>query len=596
MLLNFSKKSLFTALLLTFSAFSFFSCQKDFSYEVTDVRTITPADLRTKVSSSVSGFVINENNLPVSGATVLAGTATGTTDKYGYFQIKNVQLVKNAAFVTVSKTGYFKGIKTFIATANKAAFFRIKLLPKNNAGTINGASGGDVTLSNGLKIGLPANGVVTAATNAPYTGLVTVSAVWIDPKSPELNMIMPGDLRGTNTDGQLKNLTSYGMAAVELTGASGELLQVASGKQASLTMPIPASIAAGAPNSIPLWYFNETNGLWQQEGIAAKSGNSYVGNVKHFSFWNCDVPANYVHFDCTVLDASGQPVPYIRVKISRTDTSTWNSSRDGYTDSSGYVGGLVPDNSNLKLEIFSDYGCSIPVYTQTFTTSNSAISLGNITIPNTNTATVTGTVTDCNGGVVSNGFIIIKSGYQYNYYPTDITGAFSFNTTLCGGTNTIIAIGLNNSTFQESSPATHTLTTGVNAIGNYIACGISTQQFINYTINGATYSYTSPQWLFSNSFNTNTIGIGCYNNGTTQFPVRFDITKLNLGLNSIQNLTFFKAVQITDSAFTYPQTIPVNITEYGAVGTYWGGNFTTTLIGTSGTSYNISCNFRTRRY
>lgn len=41
---------------------------------------------------------------------------------------------------------------------------------------------------------------------------------------------MPGDLRGIDTDGYMKGLTTYGMAAVELTGAGGESLQIADGK------------------------------------------------------------------------------------------------------------------------------------------------------------------------------------------------------------------------------------------------------------------------------------------------------------------------------------------------------------------------------
>ncbi len=63
------------------------------------------------------------------------------TDKYGYFEVKNIKVVMNAATVTVSKTGYFKGIKTYLATAGKAAFFRIKLIPKTIAGNVNGRPG-----------------------------------------------------------------------------------------------------------------------------------------------------------------------------------------------------------------------------------------------------------------------------------------------------------------------------------------------------------------------------------------------------------------------------------------------------------------------
>ena len=77
--------------------------------------------------------------------------------------------------VTVTMPGYFKGIKTFLATEGKSAFFRIKLLPKTIAGNIEAALGGNVTLLSGLIVSLPAN-AVNAVTNAVYTGQVKVSA------------------------------------------------------------------------------------------------------------------------------------------------------------------------------------------------------------------------------------------------------------------------------------------------------------------------------------------------------------------------------------------------------------------------------------
>ena len=246
--------------MLLFTSVLFFSCQKELSID--NGTGSLPPDLKTKISSSVSGFVTDENNAAVMGATVQFGSSATVTDKFGYFEAKNVQVVKNAAFVTVSKPGYFKGIKTYIAKEGKSAFFRIKLIPKTIVGNINGTSGGSVTLTNGLSIALPAGAVVNAATNVAYTGTVNVAAFWINPEAADLNKIMPGDLRGIDKDGSLKLLQTFGMAAVELTGASGELLQIATGKKATITLPIPASLTASAPASIPLWYFDETNGLW----------------------------------------------------------------------------------------------------------------------------------------------------------------------------------------------------------------------------------------------------------------------------------------------------------------------------------------------
>ena len=111
---------------LAITLITLWSCQKD----VNDfgISGDQIPDLTTKVNSSVSGFVTDENNTAMSGATVTVGTRTTTTDQYGQFVVKNVDVVKTAAVVTVSKPGYFHGIKTFVAAQGKSAFFRIKII------------------------------------------------------------------------------------------------------------------------------------------------------------------------------------------------------------------------------------------------------------------------------------------------------------------------------------------------------------------------------------------------------------------------------------------------------------------------------------
>ena len=595
---NLFQNKFIRAIIPVFVVLFFLSCQKDLSNE-DGPNPGQVADLTTKVNSSVSGFVTDENNVAVLGANVSVGGFNTTTDKYGFFEVRNVQVVKNAAMVTVNQPGYFKGIKTYIATENKAAFFRIKLIPKINVGTINGTSGGNVTLSNGLIVTLPANAVITVGSGAAYTGTVNVAAHWLNPVASDLTETMPGDLRGIATDGTLKSLTTYGMAAVELTGTSGELLQIASGKKATLTLTIPSAILAAAPATIPLWSFDETNGLWKQEGEATKIGNTYVGEVSHFSFWNCDVPANYVHFDCTVKDQAGNPIPYAAVKI--TEVSNTNNSRYGFTDSSGYVGGLVPDNTQLLIEVFSDYTCGTALYSQTITTSNVAVSLGVITLSiSTATATVSGTVTDCNNAPVTNGYIIMIEGYRHYRYALSDTGTFSFNALLCNSTAAVTLVAEDNVGLQQSGPFSVTLTAGANAIGNLQACGISTQQFVTYTVDGGsviTFSAPADSVFHSGNGTAFSSSIGASSNGgNPNGETYFAFTNSGIGAGSVQTLTSYFCAQIAAQT-TVNSPANVNITEYGAVGQFIAGNFTCSVTESiaPNTVHNIICSFRVRR-
>lgn len=464
------RKLSFFAILIFTLALTTVSCKKDVNNSGIDQGTFP--DLITKVSSAVSGFVTNEQDEPVYGATVKAGTSITTTDKYGYFEFSNAMVVKEAAVVTVEYTGYFKGIKTYAVTEGKPVFFRIKLLPKTIAGTIQAGSGGTVTLSNGLSIAFPSGGIKNVLTGALYSGTVQVAAQWIDPTSAELNNIMPGDLRGIDSDGYMKGLTTYGMAAVELTGAGGESLQIADGKKATLSFPLPTSINATAPSTIPLWYFDEQKGLWKEEGIATKTGDKYIGEVSHFSFWNCDVPANFVQFSCTILDSSNNPIPFAQVKISLI--SNPNNTASGYTNTVGYVSGLVPDNAALKLELFSPSNCGTAVFSQNFNTGNTAYAAGNIIITNNNVsiANVTGMLSNCNNNPVTNGYIMVKVNNQFNRYTLNASGVYDFSMLICTNPSQVKIFGVDMAALQQSSILVYDLVPGSNTLPNIQACGL----------------------------------------------------------------------------------------------------------------------------
>jgi hypothetical protein len=585
------------AIIPVFAILFFLSCQKDLSNEDGLVSPGQVPDLITKVSSTVSGFVTDENDVAIMGASVSVGGISVNSDKYGFFEVKNVMVVKNAATVTVTNPGYFKGIKTFAATTGKTAFFRIKLIPKTNVGNISAAAGGNVTLTNGLVISLPANAVVNASTNAAYTGSINVAAYWINPTADDLDMIMPGDLRGIDEAGFLKGLTTYGMAAVELTSASGELLQIATGKKASLTMPLPTATLASAPSSIPLWYFDEAIGLWKQDGSAVKTGNTYVGDVSHFSYWNCDLPNAIVPLTFTVVDAMGNPVGNIHVEITPLTPSSW-SHIGGYTDSTGYVSVFVTPNTTYSLTLVGTCGWGSPIYTQNFSVGTTAVDLGNIVISGSITATLTGTVTDCSNNPVTNGYIIMQNGYQSFRYALSSTGSYTFTNVICNSSTPITLIAEDATALQQSTPITQLMVPGINAIGNLQACGVSTQQFLTYTVDGgAPNTYTSPaDSIFHSGFGTNSVSfIGAFPISGGSYT-NFSFENIGIAPGSDQPLMNFQGSALSDS-IEILTPISVHITEYGAVGQFIAGNFSGILTGQvpPNTAYNVSCSFRVRR-
>ena len=573
-----------------------FSCKKDPDNQNTSIPE--QPDLSTKIVSSVSGFVTNENNAPIPGASVNLGNGITTTNQYGYFEIKNAEVIKTAAVVVIAKAGYFKSVKTYSAISGKSAFFRVKLIPNILSGTINTSSGGNVTLTNGLTIAIPANSVVNATDNTIYSGIVNVAACWIDPTAEYFNQYRPGDQRGLDKEGSLQGLKTFGMMAVEITGASGELLQIAPGKKATLTIPFPASYSSVAPSTVPLWYFDENNGLWKEDGSAVKTGNLYVGDVSHFSSWSSNLPDAIIPVTFTVVDAAGIPLGNACVNIY---TSLNFGGCSGYTDQSGFVNAFVTANTQYNLTILGfdptyAAGNFCEIYSQSFSVNNTALDLGNIVISNSNIATVTGTISDCNGNPVTNGSVTVHHGW-YETYPVDNTGTYLFTTPICNSITNAFAIGENNNTNQQSIVMPFTIVSGTNYVSNLQACGLSTDQYINFIIDGTSYSYTWPADYVGYGYQNLPVGptlfLSGYNNSTSD-QFHFNITRTGIGLNSVQQLVYFTGTQLTDS-INFSNPLPVNIVEYSTnVGEYIAGNFSGPLPGglPPYTSHNIACSFR----
>jgi hypothetical protein len=523
------------------------------------------------------------------------GTGTSNTDKYGYFEIKNVQVVKNAAFVSVSKAGYFKGIKTYAAKEGKAAFFRIKLLPKTITGNFSSTSGGTVTTTDGLSVTLPANAVVNAATNLAYSGTVNVAARYIDPKDAEIGKILPGGSIGINSNGAMKLLADYGSAAIELTGSSGELLQIMTGKKATLVLPISATLSASAPATILLWSMNETTGLWKQEGNATRSGNTYTGEVSHFSFWDWAAQSSYVYFDCTIVDANANPIPNARVYMEVA--TTWGSyAHGGYTDDNGYVGGLIPDNTQFTFRVYPANYCNWfnPVYTQNIISTNVDISLGNVIMPAARTAIISGNVVNCANAPVTNGTIIEQVYYSYYRHPVSTSGSFSFPLLLCTNPEPVALMAQDFSTNQNSNTVSYSIIPGNNNIGTFSACGNIIEEFMHFTINSSSYSYTSPScnlysWGWPNLIQTYATKWSPYH------TAQADFTRQNIGPNSIQDLISFRSSEFNDSLITI-DPIPVYISEFGGTGQYMSGTFSGTMKSyfTPTNTFSVSCSFRTK--
>ncbi|NII26806.1 carboxypeptidase regulatory-like domain-containing protein [Pseudoflavitalea sp. X16] len=549
------------------------------------------------VTASIQGKIVDENELPVSGATVKAGSISVTTNASGLFNLSNISVDKHAGMVTVEKEGYFKGIKTIVVTPNKNNSVSIQLIKKIAAGNFNGNSGGTVTVPSGGNIVFPASGIVQEGSTTAYTGTVSVSAFFINPEASNFSEITPGTLRGINSANQETGLQSFGMMAVELNGANGEKLQLASGKTASLTFPIPASLQGQAPATIPLWSLDEKTGLWKEEGTATRQGNNYVGTVSHFSFWNCDAPFAIIDFTATIKNQQGVALGGVKVVISATGTDTLGSiSGHGYTNIDGVVSGKIPANRNLVMKVYNQ--CGNLTHTQNVGPFTANSDLGVVTVTSTAAeVTISGTVVNCNAAAVTNGYVTIHLDGVY-YRSNLINGAFSMPVVRCSNTTASATITPYDIGGTQSGTASTVAISGttVNA-GQFVACGNVLTEYINYNINGTSYgiSGTDSMIAYRGQQNNQTL-ISGFGGDNRSFDMSF-IGEPIPGTSPMSQMVIRENNTYYIHRNNTP-TITVNITEYeNTVGGYVAGNFTGTVKDTlSQAILPINCTFRVKRY
>jgi hypothetical protein len=309
------------------------------------------------ITSDFTGKIVDINNNPVSGVEIAMSGQTTNTDSEGNFSLSGISVKERFAYMTATKTGFVKGSRAVMPHDGVNAV-KIMLLPLNVVATVPAGETSTVTLPNTTKIIF--DGAFMTENGATYNGNVKVVLNHLDSRDPFVFDKMPGNLVGTRLDGSISGMETYGMINVELIGDNNEKLELATGHTANVTMPIASNQLDTATETIPLWSFNETKGLWEEEGFSRKIGSKYIGNVSHFCWWNNDCSYVVATLYVTVLNADGTPVKGVRVTITRAGGSTGDVLMDlGTTGGNGQLSAGVPRNEVLTFKAYTQGGILI---------------------------------------------------------------------------------------------------------------------------------------------------------------------------------------------------------------------------------------------
>ena len=435
-------------------------------------------------------MILDPNNNPVANASVEHLGETITTDENGLFVFKDVDMNADGAFIKVEEPGYFMGSRRFYPTLNTTSYVEIKLLEKNNLQTVPSNANSTVNLPDGGSIQFAANSFVDA-NDGSYNGQVQVAAQWLNPIADDLHQIMPSNLEGLDSDKQKVALSTFGMLAVELTSPDGETLNLGNGENATLSFPVPSALLGNAPTKIPLWYLDETTGIWQEKGTAQLIGNNYVGEVNHFSFWNCDDPFPLVQITGCFSTPSGHPLSNMEVQITHP---LYGTSGFVFTDNLGCFTGLVPEGEVMEIHLNGKGPCQDIHHQDQIGPFSSPTDLGNITLNAGDIegiVFVEGSLADCNGMPYQFGAIqVFSDGVPHSFLVNN--GAFSIPVNICNGTTDFnyIAHGTDGLITYSSTFMAIPVEQPVTEVGLLVLCNDPTylpEEYIRVTLDGDSY-------------------------------------------------------------------------------------------------------------
>lgn len=453
---------------------SLIGCRKELDQDINgQVTQAAVSGFGHPVTLSVAGQVLDVAGTPLVGATVRAGfgSTSTITDAQGAFRLSGIEGRSGLGYIKVEMAGYFPGSRSFIPTTG-LNMVRVALIQRTVAGTLQGSAGGTVT-AQGVEVVLPADGYTRNGT--AYTGTIQVAMQNLDPTSADMEDRMPGALLGT-LQGTPQMLRSFGMVVVELTDASGTPVTLSAGNSATVRTTVPASLLSEAPTTIDLWHFDEELGHWISEGEATLQGNIYVATVGHFSWWNCDMPSSFIPFTGRIIKA-GTQAPESGAKVI-LQTQNFGSGTK-YTNDEGYFTGPVPAEETMTMNVFipCSGGTELQVITQAMGPFSSAANVV-AEVASSSTATLTGTVTNCEEEPVMAGYVMLNGNIHFFN-----NGAYSV--TMCPTSAPISAF--DQGTSMWSAVSNITLLPGSQSVDPLRACSEPVSSGMVTDIDGYTY-------------------------------------------------------------------------------------------------------------
>jgi hypothetical protein len=560
-------------LVLVFVLAAAMGCRRDQIVTIEETTLFYPPVVM--VNASLHGRVIDENGEGIQGLLVMMEGQTQTTGLGGFFSFNNVPMNKNGAVVRVQANGFFQASKRILTQLNSDNYITLVLTEEQPIAI----SGTDLSFLgfqtlDGVHLSLSSSQDLVNSAGAVVSGTMQLSVLHFDLLTIEGNRALPGSIAAVDLLNREQALKIISAATVNLVDLTGAPVQFAGGKTATLSLPIPENMLASVPNEVPMWFLEDSTGLWREEGSAVKSSQQYSGNIKKLGTWAFGFPSDPIAISGKLVAANGALLSNAEIWI----TSENIGCGQVFTDAVGRFAAIAP--AGLPLSMFTKAACAnTPTFLLGVLGLNTDIYLGELDVDASvyNAVHVSGSILGCDGLTDEGYFYFADPTSTNNYWHYAPNGIIDLNYLSCGGSvNTFMYNYATESVYN----ATFATVNDSVELGDVVieTCDPADPEFLNFNISGADYMVTTG--LSSVQLDTTTRFVwqsGASDSLVIVFPGTTTGNYALAGNGSFSGfVTIASATTLSFSCGTCSDVV-VNITEYGLLGEYINGTFSGTM-------------------
>jgi hypothetical protein len=312
----------------------------------TTVPTTQLYDLGGVVADYYTNDVVEGSTINISQDGAVLATAVADANGEWQIDVLSTDVDPNASFIVSGDALGFSESAQEFSLQELLDGANLSLPAVHSSTSFNGAEAAALAVDGNTLVELDADSFVNAAGEL-VTGNIDAELFVIDPAT-DINL-MPGEMVTLDENNLEAPIESFGAITANFYDENGQGLQLVEGATADIR--IPAS-GTNPPATVPLYYFDDTRGLWVEEGEATLVNGFYEGVVSHFTTWNADKIFETVMYYGCVVDNQGAAISNARIVSRGVD---YNGTSSTYSDSEGQFSMPVRMSSVVLLSAVNEY-------------------------------------------------------------------------------------------------------------------------------------------------------------------------------------------------------------------------------------------------